>query len=880
MSCRPQELEERREEMMRSILFILLCGFYMPGLLAQGFVNQTGIQGIDVLNQGSTFGNGVSFYDFNQDGWDDLSFCTNITDPVFYINNQGIYEEIDLGIENVFGGDIKVLQWVDYDNDGDSDLFMSTSYYPVTLFENIGNLELVDVTEDAGIAIQFVRNFGSCWGDVNNDGWLDLYICKYHNPNVDNGYEYTNHLYMNNGDGTFTDETDNAEVSDEVRASFQSVFMDYDEDGYQDIFVINDRLFMRNSMYWNEGDGSFQDKTTEVGMELYIDAMSITVGDYDNDTDLDIYIANDPYESTGNVLMNYFNDGFTDFGQFAGVTTDWISWGSLWIDYDCDMDQDLYVTTEGNTIPITIQNYFHESQGDGTFELVHDEIGLEDDDYASFGAAMGDYDNDGYPDFVINNYTTNSQLYKNTGGENNWFKISLEGTISNKDGIGSWIYVYTGDVVQTRYTMCGENYLGQDSQREMFGLGQEEMIDSLEIKWLSGHVDLFYDVPVDTTWHVLEGSSIPHEITESTDLILCEADSAFLSAGDFESFLWSTGDETQDLAIYEPGEYWVIGYNAMGIPVQSNTVLVQNSPLLESEAVVENVVCYGGANGAISILSPPIESILSYSWDSGDLDLSIDSLTAGTYTLTMEDEYGCAVQIDFDISQPAVLQASFDVMDVSCFGLEDGQVSEQITGGTPGYQINWNGADTTALSAGTYPVSIVDSLGCVVDTSFVVDQPDLLEIELTTGGVNDTENGTAVLDITGGTEPYSIEWSSGEMDIFEVEDLGAGDFSVLVIDSNGCEIGADFTITSVPLFDSENPVFVFPNPCTDYLTIESLPELCTISNYTLFDATGRKMEVNWINSQTIDMRTVAAGQFLLRIVCDDKVTNLKFTKSN
>jgi hypothetical protein len=511
--------------------------------------------------------------------------------------------------------------------------------------------------------------------------------------------------------------------------------------------------------------------------------------------------------------------------------------------------------------------------------MVHDLIGLENDEHASFAVASGDHNNDGFPDFIVNNKDSESQLYENTGGTNNWFKVSLEGTISNRDGIGSWIYLYSNGVVQTRYTLCGEGYLGQNSQREMFGLGENQSIDSLAIHWLSGHVDTFYDLPLNITWHIIEGSSLQNQITANSNLVLCDQDSLTLLADEWESYLWSNGDSTQNITVFEPGTYWLTGINELGIPVVSNEIEVVASVFSNIDAQISNISCFSGNDGAIDIINLLDDQLLNYEWSNGETGLSADSLGAGDYLFMAEDLYGCELQMDFSLSQPSSLGADFQTTDVSCNGLQDGTASIIISGGTPGYFVEWFGIDSNELSAGAYDVQILDTLGCILDSTFTIFEPLLLQIGLTINGVNGTDNGAASISISGGTEPYSIDWSNGETDVFEVINLGVGSFSVLVTDANGCEIQEDFGITTISDDQMLNLISIYPNPCSDHLIIENIPLDCDEVAFQLTESSGRQVQLSWLSQGVIDMENIASGVLILKIHCKDQISHLRILKS-
>jgi len=452
---------------------------------------------------------GVSFCDFDGDGWDDLTFATEVGYEVkFFKNNSGTFTEIS-NLGPIFNSD-KTLQinWVDYDNDGDKDLFIVSHSGSNKLYQNDGTFTFSDVTFSAGIDISTLYAFGASWGDYNNDSYLDIFI-SYRDESQPNDI-YFNTLYKNNGDGTFTDVSaaTGLDLTDNL-LSFCSSFFDYDNDGWQDIYIANDKQDNENIMYHNNGDGTFSDTSVATGTNVSIDAMSTAISDCNNDGYLDIYVTN---TTMGNVFFENNGDGtFTDIASTNGTLMETVAWGAVFLDADNDMDTDLYVSglfTTANQ-PSFLPSAFYENQGDDTFLIPNTAgSGFDADDSMSYSNAIGDVDNDGYPDIVVVNRESNNFIFHNNGSSNNYLKVRLEGTTSNRDGIGSWIQAYNNGVPQNRYTLLGEGFTSQNSNSEFFGLGAETVVDSLKVKWLSGTVDILYNVSVNQTLSVVEGSSL------------------------------------------------------------------------------------------------------------------------------------------------------------------------------------------------------------------------------------------------------------------------------------------------------------------------------------------------------------------------------------
>lgn len=489
--------------MKRKLLSCCLMLWYSL-LLGQSFVDQAAQFNISETYLWEEMGAGVSFCDFNGDGWDDLTISSESGAMIhFYQNNQGQLEPIQPLIP--LAAQSKQVLWADYDNDGDKDLFVAVYEGFEHLYENDGNLNFTEVGLAAGIGgEEMAPTIGAAFGDVNNDGWLDLYVC---NLSYEGSF-YPNYLYLNQGDGTFLEIGATVGADDGYRPSFCPMFFDYNHDGHQDIYIAQDKYYEGNTLFKNLGNGQFVDVGPEINAAVAIDAMNAGGADYDQDGDIDLYITNTP---EGNVLLrNDFmetgEEGFTDVTDAAGVGFYRIGWAANFLDFDNDLDLDLYVSSLSDQL--NAPNALYINQGDATFkEPLFESGGLQGHDFGySFSNTFGDYNMDGRLDIIVaNNFPHKHQLWENqTANDNNWIKIQLEGTVSNRDGIGSWIEVYVGGEKYVQYTHCGLGWLGQSSANTHFGLGSFEKVDTLVVKWLSRAVDIFYDVPANQLIQITE----------------------------------------------------------------------------------------------------------------------------------------------------------------------------------------------------------------------------------------------------------------------------------------------------------------------------------------------------------------------------------------
>ncbi|KAA3633037.1 MAG: VCBS repeat-containing protein, partial [Bacteroidetes bacterium] len=421
---------------MRELFIFLIVAFYTFNLSAQNFNEAAAANGIAQSCGDCQFGGGVSFADFNGDGLDDLTFATEVDQEILFYQNTGSGFQLIPPLVQVTGQTKQIL-WVDYDNDGDKDLFVACFECPNRLFLNEGAGGFTDITMDAGLPVEDSPTYSVVFGDVNNDGWLDLYVSSY-TLDTDPG-----RLYRNNGNNTFTDITGASNIMDDNSLSLSVVFFDYNNDGLQDLHIANDKDYQENKLFENTGDGIFVDVSVAANVNITIDAMNGGIGDYDNNGYLDIYVTN---EFPGNALLKNNGDGtFTDVASSAGVEFNQISWGGNFFDGDNDLDLDLYVSGSYTDAEFTSVLYVNENNGNNFLSQF-----LEGDTLSSFANAIGDFNLDGLLDIAV----SNSDYFESTGDNffhlwqnttsnaNNWLKVFLVGTDSNREGIGSWIEMY------------------------------------------------------------------------------------------------------------------------------------------------------------------------------------------------------------------------------------------------------------------------------------------------------------------------------------------------------------------------------------------------------------------------------------------------------
>jgi len=485
-------------------IFFLVFLFFFPTVNAQiSFEDVANEIGTAYSYGTSTWGGGVSFADFDNDGWDDLTFASEEGTEIYFLkNNDGIFNSISLnGISNTFK--TKQVIWVDYDNDGDQDFFVTGFEGVNKFYKNDGDMNFTDISSTIGFFQTDLFTYGVSFADMDNDGDLDAFISNRDGVADDQ----RNYLYRND-EGTYIDITASAGLSMSSHLSFCSIIFDYNNDGFQDIYISNDKPDNLNILYKNNGDGTFDDVSEYSGAGIGINAMTTTIGDYNNDGWFDIYITNTP---EGNELLRNNGDGtFTNVAEATATTFNSVGWGAVFLDADSDGLLDLYVSSDfDGSVGSFLSAAFYHQQNNETF-IIPENIGFQDDTRKSYTNAIGDIDNDGKPDIVVGNDIEPNFLWANTTvNENNWLKVKLEGVISNRDGIGNTIEINIDGQSQYRYTLAGEGYLSQNSFYEFFGMGNATEVDYVKVTWTAtGEIEIINNIAANQAIIIKEGSGV------------------------------------------------------------------------------------------------------------------------------------------------------------------------------------------------------------------------------------------------------------------------------------------------------------------------------------------------------------------------------------
>ena len=507
-------------------------------------------------------GEGACFLDYNNDGYQDIFLANGSSrrseaagewhhDYLLRNNGDGTFTDVTAPAHLGASGWHSGCAIGDYNNDGFPDIYV-TSFGPNLLYRNNGDETFTEVGEGAGVADPHWRfpkwSMSAAFGDYDNDGRLDLYVANFvefdpkHLPpkpgDVDacklkevpiacppDSFEGEQGiLYHNNGDGTFTDVTRAAGLIRPAKSlgrGFGVVFADFSNDGLQDIYQVNDAG--PNWFYVNNGDGTFSDASYESG--LAVDGfgnsqgtMGVTVGDYNNDGLIDVYISN-WIDQEKTLYENQGSHSFADVTMTRGLAQigyQYCGWGTEFFDFDNDGWLDLWVSF-GHTDPqvershpedsFAEPNYLLQNRMGRKFVDVSEIVGLRNRNaHSGRGAAFADIDNDGDVDVLVINKNDVPTLFRNDGGNrNNWLTIRTEGVKSNRSGIGARITVSAQGIRRNFDVRSSESYLSGNDVRVHVGMADLKQADLIEVRWPSGQVDRYPNVPVNAFYLAREG---------------------------------------------------------------------------------------------------------------------------------------------------------------------------------------------------------------------------------------------------------------------------------------------------------------------------------------------------------------------------------------
>jgi hypothetical protein len=482
-----------------------------------------------------SMGPGVAMFDYDNDGWMDLYFTNSgpadffepkkpLRNALYRNNHDGTFTDVTEKA-GVRGRDFGIgVTTCDYNNDGWTDLFV-TNYGTNVLYRNNGDGTFTDVTKQAGLNRPGLHT-AAVFFDFDNNGTQDLFVGHFVKWNKSLERDCTqkgvphycypltydpwpSSLYRNNGDGTFTDVSERSGIGKQMGKTFGAVATDTNNDGLLDLFVANDSV--ANFLFLNKGDGRFDEIGLEAGVAYNSDGaarsgMGVDAGDFNNDGWQDLFVANFNREKFS-LYRNRKDGTFADESGATGIamaTHMFSGWGVKFFDFNHDGDQDLIVCnghpddlieTLSSTLTYKEPVLLFENQRGKFVKLNPDKAGKAfGHNYPARGLAVGDLDNDGFPDVVIANSGEAPLVVHNTGsaaGSNGWAGLKLTGNAT-----GALITWSAGGVKRSRFKTSGGSYLSAHDPRELLGLGPFKKADWIEVRWPAAvsKVDRFENV--------------------------------------------------------------------------------------------------------------------------------------------------------------------------------------------------------------------------------------------------------------------------------------------------------------------------------------------------------------------------------------------------
>ncbi len=591
-----------------TVKLIVSDGIYTDTIVKLNCIDVVNHLGFTEITQGSIVNDGGNSYgiissDYNNDGLSDIFIPNYGQNNFLYLNNgNGTFSKITSGVIVNDGGNSMGASWGDYNNDGNIDLFVTNGNNQNNfLYRNNGNGNFTKITE--GIQVNEGGNSLGCnWVDYDNDGFLDLFVAN-------NG---VNFLYHNVGGYSFKKVTVGEIVTNPGNSASAS-WADYNNDGFMDLFVPNTDN-ANNLLYKNNRDGTFTRITIGSIVTDGGNSTSACWGDYDNDGFLDLFVAN----SNGQNDFLYHNEGN---GTFTKITNSPVVLnggnGSCcqWNDFDNDGHLDLFVGNNGGI------NYLYINNGNGIFEKV---IGgdIIEADRNTIGCSWIDFDKDGDYDLATaNDNGQNNALYLNNGSAYNWIGVNLKATVSNESAFGTRIEVSSGNnntvINQTKINSSQNGRGGQESMPLIFGLNDSLILDSLVFKWPSGIIfdtvniaaNQFLTITEDSSKFPVEGPLIINEILKDPLAVTDANGEWFEIFNKSDSVVNLNGWRIKDLSfdaftistdvMVNPGQYFALGRN--GNPLQNGGV--------QLDYVYGGAITLGNTSDAILLINPQNDTV-------------------------------------------------------------------------------------------------------------------------------------------------------------------------------------------------------------------------------------------------------------------------------
>ena len=724
-------MRESRQMMCRKSCAFLLSNLFVLSVCSQTFTEEATNLGITTIQElVDDSANGMSFYDYNQDGWDDLTMPDGQNSVIFYKNVNGNFQQ-----ENVLAihpGNIRQLLWVDYNKDKHIDLFVSYYDQGVRLYENDGTFNFSDVTGPVGITTAPFKSYGVAFADADGDFDLDIYICAYAiTAGTANPEE--NFYYENDGNNNFIDKAGLLGIDNGFQPSFMPVWYDFDNDGDLDLHVINDREYTDDAFYVNDGNGQFTEQAFGLGIaNSGHSPMSCTIGDFNNDGYFDAFesdVANGGVENgvptNYKLFQNNAGVSFTDMAPFLGVDTSFYGWGGLWVDYDNDSFEDLYIATSEDAATGTLENpsVFYRNQGGTAFLFSNDSI-QANITHSSYSPVKGDINNDGFYDIVVlnGNYNPHNVLL-NGGNNNNYIKITPKASISNTQAFGGRIEVFANGEHQSRMILSSDGMCAQNSQHMIFGLGTATIVDSIRLTFPSGLVTTEYAVNINQSIVIQEQSSAQVSLSYSY-VEACPGESFTIEYPGLTNYVWNDGSTLATYQVNQSGTYSFSAENQAGDTVFFLTPITfdYEPDLIVSHSVIDNP-CGIDEEGTIELICSPQQIVGTVDWSDGANGLLNENLSSGSYSYEITTNYGCTYTgIEIVETEP---ELNIQYVTLPYTDTSWGSIDLYVWGGVGPFEYFMDttsvGSSINGMLPGSYTILVIDQNGCSDSIMFVIE---------------------------------------------------------------------------------------------------------------------------------------------------------------
>jgi hypothetical protein len=612
------------------ILGTLTLLFFSHRLISQvNFTDRT----FELLEE-TPFYSGVALgiADVNNDGYDDLIRLDSATvlQVEFQKPNGGQFASFEHG-QVTFVGEWAIVVG-DINNDGYGDILTGGAYDNLKLYTfNAGTFNFIQTTlPNSSIFLQ-----GSNFADINNDGFLDAFGCH------DDG---ESRIWMNDGNGNLFNDLNvidmkTTPISDNS-GNYGSIWTDFDNDRDIDLYIAKCRLGVNdptdprriNALFENDGQNNYSENSEERGLKIGFQSWTSEFQDIDNDGDFDCFITNHDHQCQ--ILENDGRGNFTDITSQTGLDINGDVLQGIMRDIDNDGFVDV-ITTRPDTA-------FYLNNGDKTFTPFNNSVsnsGLN-------SITCGDLNHDGFLDFYasyannINQFSNKRDaLFINEGNDNNFFAVELEGIQSNKKGVGARIEIHGDWGIQIREVRAGESYGISTTLTSHFGLGTHTNIDYVVVKWPSGMTDVISNPNINQFLKITEGTSCEiddFDLELDGNLVLCEGDSLTISAPSGYTYLWQNGTRTQSITTSEPSNYSVVIVDSNGCVGFSNIVKVEYNPDETPEIKVEGELSFCEGEEVTLTSSTAFE----YEWNTGETSQEITVTESGDYYVIVDGNCG------------------------------------------------------------------------------------------------------------------------------------------------------------------------------------------------------------------------------------------------